>query len=282
MGNSFLKKVSLGSLLCLLVVAAGCCFNIGSCAMRAKYERTVRLSAPLSPGSGFAAQTHNGSITITGADVTDCNLTATITARAMTEEDAKKLAERTTIKLEPFGDKLTAKIDKPTFLMNQTVSVSLDVTAPNRNNLELTTHNGAIRITNITGRLNGTTHNGKVTAEQVSGTTELHTHNGSVICREISGDIQLKTHNGNVKVYYSEAAPSVCNISLITYNGGIDLATPSNFSGEVEASTHNGSINTDLPITVVGKIRKSKLTGTIGTGQGKLHLETHNGSIGIR
>ncbi len=277
-----LKKVSLGSLLCLLVVAAGCCFNIGSCAMRAKYERTVQLSAPLSPGSGFAAQTHNGSITITGADVTDCNLTATITARAMTEEDAKKLAERTTIKLEPFGNKLTAKIDKPTFLMNQSVSVSLDVTAPNRTDLELTTHNGAIRITNITGRLNGTTHNGKVTAEQVSGTTELNTHNGSVICREISGDTQLKTHNGNVKVYYSEAAPSVCNISLITYNGGIDLATPSNFSGEVEASTHNGSINTDLPITVVGKISKSKLTGTIGTGQGKLHLETHNGSIGIR
>jgi len=277
-----LKKVSLGSLLCFMVAIAGCCFNIGSCAMRAKYERTVQLSAPLSPGSSFAAQTHNGSITITGADVTDCNLTATITARAITEEDAKKSAERIKIKLEPWGDKLTAKIDKPTFRFNQSVSVSLDVTVPNNTDLELTTHNGAIIITNITGRLNGTTHNGKVTTEQVSGTTELHTHNGSVICREISGDTQLKTHNGNVKVYYSEAAPSVCNISLITYNGGIDLATPSNFSGEVEASTHNGSIKTDLPITVVGKISKSKLTGKIGTGQGKLHLETHNGSIGIR
>lgn len=282
MENGLLKKVSLGSLLCLLFVTAGCCFNIGSCAMRAKYERTVQLSSPLSPGSSFAAQTHNGSITITGADVTDCNLTATITARAITEEDAKKLAERIKIKLEPWGDKLTTKIDKPTFMFNQSVSVSLDVTVPNNTDLELTTHNGSIRITNITGRLNATTHNGKVTAEQISGTTELRTHNGSVICREISGDTQLKTHNGNVKVYYSEAAPSVCNISLITYNGGIDLTTPSNFSGEVEASTHNGSIRTDLPITVVGKVSKSKLTGTIGTGQGKLHLETHNGSIRIR
>ena len=282
MENGFVKKVSLGSLLCLLITAAGCCFNIGSCAMRAKYERTVQLSAPLSPGSGFAAQTHNGSITITGADVTDCNLTATIIARATTEEDAKKLAERTTIKLEPFGNKLTAKIDKPTFLMNQSVSVSLDVQVPNQTDLELTTHNGSIRITNITGRLNGTTHNGKVTAEQISGTVELRTHNGSVICREVSGDTQLKTHNGNVKLYYSQAAPSVCNISLITYNGGIDLTTPSNFSGKVDASTHNGSIRTDLPITVVGKVSKSKLTGTIGAGRGKLHLETHNGSIRIK
>jgi len=282
MENGLLKKVSLGSLLCLLIVAAGCCFNIGSCAMRAKYERTVQLSAPLSPGSSFTAQTHNGSITIAGADVTDCNLTATITARAITEEDAKKLAERTTIKLEPWGDKLTAKIDKPTFLFNQSVSVSLEVTVPNNTGLELTTHNGRVEITNITGQLNATTHNGKVTAEQVSGTIELHTHNGSVICREVSGDTQLKSHNGNIKVYYSQAAPSVCDISLITYNGGIELTTPSNFSGEVEASTHNGSINTDLPITVKGKVSRRKLTGTIGTGQGKLHLETHNGSIRLR
>ncbi len=276
-----LKKVSRGSLLCLLVAAAGCSINMG-CLPQEKYQRTVQLSAPLSPGSSFAAQTHNGSITITGADVTDCNLTATIIARATTEEDAKKLAERTTIKLEPLGDKLTAKIDKPTFLMNQSVSVSLDVTLPNRTDLELTTHNGSIIITNITGRLNGTTHNGKVIAEQISGTAELRTHNGSVICREVSGDTQLKTHNGNVKLYYSQAAPSVCNISLITYNGSIDLTTPSNFSGKVDASTHNGSIRTDLPITVVGKVSKSKLTGTIGAGQGKLHLETHNGSIRIK
>jgi DUF4097 and DUF4098 domain-containing protein YvlB len=250
--------------------------------MRAKYERTVQLSAPLSPGSSFAAKTHNGSITIAGADVTDCNLTATITARAITEEDAKKLAERTTVKLEPFGDKLTAKIDKPTFLINKSVSVSLDVTVPNRTDLEFTTHNGRIEIANITGRLNGTTHNGKVTAEQVSGTTELHTHNGSVICQEISGDTQLKSHNGSMKVYYSDTAPSVCDISITTYNGGIELATPSNFAGEVEASTHNGSINTELPITVSGKFSKRRLTGTIGTGQGKLHLETHNGSIRLR
>ncbi len=282
MEKGLLKKVSLGSLLCLLIVVAGCCFNIGSCSMRAKYERTVQLSAPLSPGSSFAAQTHNGYITITGADVTDCNLTATIIGQAITEEDAKEVAEQTTIKLEPWGDKLTAKIDKPTYMINRSVTVNLEITVPNQTDLELTTHNGKIEITNITGRLNGTTHNGKVTAEQISGTTELHTHNGSVICREISGDTQLKTHNGSIKVYYSEAAPSVCNISLITYNGGIELATPSNFAGEVEASTHNGSINTDLPITVSGKLSKRRLTGKIGAGQGKLHLSTHNGSIKIQ
>ena len=108
------------------------------------------------------------------------------------------------------------------------------------------------------------------------------THNGSVIYRRISGDTQLKTHNGNIKVFYSEAAPLVCDISLITYNGGIELATLSNFSSEFNASTHNGSIRTDLPITIVGKVSKNNLSGNIGNDQGKLYMETHNGSIRIR
>jgi DUF4097 and DUF4098 domain-containing protein YvlB len=254
MEKALLKKLSLVSLLCLMITLAGCCINIGSCAMRAKYQRTVQLSAPLSPG----------------------------TARAKTEEDAKKLAEKTTVRLESFGEKLIVKIDKPTFLTNKSVNVSLDVQIPNESDLGLTTHNGSVEIRNITGRLNGTTHNGKITAEQVSGTTELHTHNGSVTCREISGDCRLKSHKGSVKVYYSKAAPSVCDISLITHNGGIELETPSDFSGEVDVSTSNGSVRTDLPITIVGKVSKRRLSGKIGTGRGKLHLETHNGSIRIK
>jgi DUF4097 and DUF4098 domain-containing protein YvlB len=282
MKSALLKKVLLVSLLCLLAVGACSCINIGGFGMQAKYERTVQLSSPMPAGSSFEAQTHNGSIKIAGADITECNLTATITGRAKTEEDAQKLAERTTVKLESFGGRLIAKIDKPTFLTNQSVSVSFDVQVPNESDLELTTYNGSVEIRNITGRLNGTTHNGKITAEQVSGTAELHTHNGSVICREISGDSRLKSHNGSIRIYYSEAAPSICDISIITYNGGIEIETPSDFSGEFNASTHNGSIRTDLPITIVGKISKSKLTGKIGNGQGKLHLETHNGSIRVQ
>lgn len=275
-------KASLSCLMCLVIISAGCSINIGSCAMQAKYERTMQLSAPLSPGSAFEAQTHNGSITINGADVADCNMTATIVTRAATDEEARELSDKVNVKLVPSGNRLTVKIDKPTNLINKSVSVSLDVELPNQTDLMLITHNGAVKISNINGRLDAKTHNGKVTADHVSGTTELETHNGSVTCREISGDAQLKTHNGGVKAYYSEAAPSVCDLSIVTHNGSIEFTAPPEFSAQVNASTHNGSVHTDLPITVTGKVSKSKLTGTIGSGEGKLHLETHNGSIRIR
>ena len=83
MKSALLKKVLLVSLLCLLTVGAGSCINIGGFGMQARYERVVQLSSPMLAGSSFEAQTHNGSIDVTGADITVCNLTATITGRAI-------------------------------------------------------------------------------------------------------------------------------------------------------------------------------------------------------
>ena len=276
-----IMKISLGCILCLFVLLTGCCINLG-CNMLGKYERTVELSAALSPGSTFDAQTHNGSITIHGADVAECRLTATIVTRARTDEEAQELSDQVEVTLVPSSGRLTAKIDQPKNLINKSVSVSYDIQLPNQTSLELLTHNGAVRIVDITGQIDATTHNGKTTAEKVAGTTMLKTHNGDVSCREISGDAKLNTHNGGVEVVYSEAAPSVCDVSIITHNGGIGFTAPPAFSARVDASTHNGSVHTDLPITVTGKVSKSNLTGTIGTGEGNLHLETYNGSIKIR
>jgi len=281
MKSHYLAKASLVCLLCGTMLLAGC-FNIGCCSMQAKYERTVQLSAPLSPESTFEAQTHNGSIKINGADVTECSLTATIETRAATDEEALELSDKVNVTLVPSGNRLTVKIDKPTNLINKSVSVSLDVEVPNQSDLDLLTHNGAVEISDITGRLDATTNNGKVACERISGTTTLETHNGSVTCNEISGSTKLKSHNGSIKAFYTGTAPSVCDISMITHNGGIELKTPPSLSAKIDVSTHNGSINTDLPITVSGKISKSELKGTIGAGEGQLHLETYNGSIRIR
>jgi hypothetical protein len=282
MNRGCLTKISLVCVLCLLIVSASCCINVGGWALNAKYERTVRLSAPLKSGSTLAAQTHNGAITIAGADVTDCNLIAKITAHALTDEDAQEVAEQTKITLVPSGNKLTVKIEKPVLMTNRSVSVEFNAIVPNKTSLELNTHNGGVKITDISGDIDAATHNGGVNAMKVEGSIKLETHNGGVTCKDISGDVKLRTHNGGIKINYSETAKPACDVSVVTHNGGVEFVAPPNFSAAVDVSTHNGSIKTDIPITVTGKVSKGKLTGTIGTGKGKLHLETHNGSIRIK
>lgn len=280
MRKEHLVIILLVSLLCLLIPVTGCYINCGRCFL-VKHERTVTLSAPLAKGSLFNAKTHNGYITIIGSDVADCNMTATIIAKAISEEDAQKLAEEVKVTLEPLGNELIAKIEKPQCHRNCSVRVNINATVPNRTNLQLITHNGSLKLSNITGQITGTTHNGKVIVEKISGTTFLQTHNGGIYAKDIAGDVKLRTHNGKVKAYFSQSAPPDSDISMKTHNGGIYLDAPENFSAKVDVSTHNGSIHTDLPITILGKVTKRRLTGTIGTGQGKLHLKTHNGSIKI-
>jgi DUF4097 and DUF4098 domain-containing protein YvlB len=299
MKNDYSRKVPGSYIIYFLIIAAGC-FYMEGCIPMAKYEKTVNLSEPMTPDSLFEAKTHNGYLNIIGADVTECSVTAIITARATTEEKAQKLAEKVEVKLVQSGNGLAVKIEKPKLIPYQNISVSLDVKVPNQTNTELITHNGALKIKNLNGRLDGTTHNGQFTAENISGqsklkahngkilckgasdNTQLQTHNGSIICEEVSGDINLRTHNGSAKAFYSTAAPPVCNISIVSHNGGVSLTAPPNLSAKIDVSTHNGSIKTDLPVTIIGKLSKRKLTGTIGTGQGRLYLETHNGSITIK
>ncbi|MHC4638232.1 MAG: DUF4097 family beta strand repeat-containing protein [Planctomycetota bacterium] len=282
MRKEYALKVFLVCLLSLMVFLPSCAIQFGWGAPRAKHERIVALSAPMQAGSELSARTHNGSIKAIGVDVADCNVTATIIGRANSDEEALRIAEQTEVKLKPDGNGLIVKIEKPATKANQSVSVSFDITLPDQADLEFVTHNGQVKIENITGLIDAVTHNGRVTAKHLTGTTLLKTHNGRIDCKEVSGDTKLKTHNGKINAVYSQNAEPVCNAELITHNGGINFTAPPDISAVARISTHNGSINTDLPITVKGKLSKRSISGTIGTGQGNLHLETHNGSIRIK
>jgi len=262
MKNFPLTKASLGCLLCSLIAIAGCCINIG-CWPRAKYEKTEQLSAPLAAGQTLDVQTNVGSITVTGADVSTCDVTATITAKAGTTEKARKLAEETRIKLEPAGDKLKVKVEKPPMADKDAICVSFDITVPKQTALDLKTNVGELNVENTTGSI------------------EAATNVGTVTCREIAGRIHLTTNVGEVKAVYAKDAPAACNASLSTSVGEIDFAGPDNLSAEFHVSANIGSIETRLPLTVTGKIHKS-LDGTIGAGEGKIVLRTNVGSIKIR
>ena len=282
------------------VLIAVSCLGMDGCVPKAKYEMTVQLSEPMESGGQFATKTHNGEIKVTVAETEKCDITAKITARANTEENAKKLAEQVKIRFEQTGNKLTAKVIKPKIIDNRYIGVGFDIMLPKQTSLELVTHNGAVNINQIDGNIearthNGavhadgvkgsvvlTTHNGEIRCDGVLGDVKLITHNGGISCKGVTGNVELSTHNGGAKLTYSDDASPAVNASLTTHNGGLEFIAPKEFSGKVEASTHNGSIHTDIPIKLVGKISKKNLVGYIGSGEGKLYLKTYNGSINIK
>ena len=260
--------------LCLLFIVTGCDFQIGNWG-RAKYERTVQKQIPLDSGSTVVARTSSGSITVTGADVTDCSVVAEIRVRALTEEEARETAEQVEIILEQVGNTLTVKAEKPlTKKLKRSVSISYDITVPKQTNVECSSSYGPVKLSNILGSAKGKSSSGSISAEDIQGSVHLDTSFGSVTCVNVSGD--------NIKVKSSSGAITAENIrgsaDLDTSYGSITCEDIS--EGDLKLRTNSGKIklmkascgNFDLH-TSYGSIRAEELTGKF--------LKLHSGSGGI-
>jgi hypothetical protein len=257
-----LIKCVISLLLCSLLIyvpAAGCCENDN----KEKYEKTERLSAPLASGQTLELQNKVGDITVIGADVKECEVIAKITAKAKTEEIAKKLVEAVQIKLEPSDDKLNIKIEQPADKSNKSVNIDFNITVPRQTALQLTTNVGEIEITSITKPI------------------KAKTNVGDISCKEITDKTNIDTDVGEVEVLYSKSATGACNANIETNIGEIDFTTPPNLSAKVNFSTNIGLIETGLPLEIKGMLGK-KSNGTIGKGEGQITLKTNIGSIEIK
>jgi hypothetical protein len=257
-----IKKSSLVCLLCVLTFTACSCINIGDLA-KFNYEKTEKLNSPLTPGSTLVLENDVGSIVIDGLDVSDCKVDATVKAKAPTEEEAQQLVEQTKIELEPNGNILTVKITRPPKKKHCSISIDFIIAIPKQTALQISSDVGAIRISKITE------------------TIKVRTDVGEISCKEISGDVDLQSDVGKINVVYSKAAPAVCNATISTDVGSVDLTVPPECSATVQANTDVGSISTDMPMTIKGTVGKN-LRGTMGSGEGKINLKTDVGAIKIR
>jgi len=297
--------VSLAFLLGLILFLASSCVYVhgcdGSWERLVKYERQVKLTAPLAPGSSLSARTNDGSIRIEGVPTEECRLTATIVARGTTQERAQELAEQIEVRLEPSAEGLVVVIEKPETLRNARYGVSLEGTVPTRTSLTLVTSDGSIHLANIEGSVDVRTSDGSIRAEGIRGDTKLKTSDGSIDCsRTEAGTLDLhtsdggircegicvsrlncRTSDGSIHIECAADTPKAMEASVTTSDGSITFATPPGLSAVIDASVSDGSIHTSLPLTVQGKVGKS-LVGTVGAGEGRITLRTHDGSITIR
>ena len=248
----------------MLVFILGVSLSAAGCDVNEKFRKTVTLSKPMEPGKLFEAGTHNGSIRANGNEIDGCEVTATITGRGPTVQDAEKVTDQIQIKLEYSGDRLVAVVDKPEWLEQRYFSIDYKIQLPATTSLDFSTHNGSIRVGKILGAMS------------------LSTHNGGINCYAVAGKVHAQTHNGSVKIQFDREALSSLNTRISTHNGSIEVTTPGELSAELNASTHNGSIEVLQPVTVTGRVDKTNFRGKMGTGDGLLHLRTHNGGITVR
>jgi hypothetical protein len=260
----------------------GCCVCCNWQGQR-HYEKAENLSAPMAGIEQLQVDTSFGEVVITGADTAECNVSAKIKGGAPTADEAKQLVEQTKITLQPQGNTLVIKIDKPFLKNNRWIGVDFNITVPVKTAINCKTSYGKIKLDNITSDISAHTSFGEIDAGNITGKIQLNTSYGKIDCSAVTtGDLAAKTSFGGAKVAFSDACPPDMKAKIETSYGQIDTKIPFGFAGQVIAETSFGSIRSDLPITVKGELGKSHIRGKIGEGSGMLDLKTSFGSIKIK
>ncbi len=253
------------------------CSNNRYCEMR---EQTVS-----STGRFSVEDLHNGSVTVRGSNRTDVLVRMRVESDAHSDAEAKDLFTR--IHTHPAPGRFTVDGPTSTWFFETSWSVSVEVLVPNKTDAVLTTHNGAIRVSDINGRVQADSHNGAIRLENVTGDVRFESHNGGVTLMRVGGGVDGSSHNGGVEVELTGSGSSGRRVQIESHNGAVNLSVPSSYSAHVITDSRNGRLSSDFPITARGRIARDGNDATrefdLGSGgSASIRIATRNGGIRLR
>lgn len=201
----------------------------------------------------------NGGVSIKGWNRGDVLVRMKISANARDEAAARAIVGQVRVNLG--AGRIAA--DGPTVEGDGGWSVTYEIFTPHQSNIEATTHNGGVHISDIAGNL------------------RFSAVNGGIHLNRIGGKVEGKTTNGGVHIELAGERWQGEGLEVSTTNGGVHLSLPANYSARLDTSTVNGGLQSDYPLTVSGKIGK-QLSATLGSGGATLRVTTTNGGVKIR
>lgn len=249
----------------LLVPLAGslaaCDMSLGNLTGRATDEWT--RTYPLSAGGEVRIANTNGRIEVEAVGGNSVEVRAERIARAATDEGARELLPRITIREEISPDRVSLETERMSGIMiGANFEVRYHVRAPKTAAIDVSNTNGAVLITGVAGRVSARTTNGGVTTKDLSGSVDARTTNGSV--------------NVDLAAVKSE------RIALRTTNGSVTLHVPDDAKADVIATWTNGGFNvSDVKMEVSERSRR-RFEGRINGGGAPIELQTTNGGIRLR
>lgn len=146
--------------------------------------------------------------------------------------------------------------------------------------VKIDTSGGGIEVIGGGGTLNGDTSGGSVTVKNFNGPARVETSGGSITLENVIGRIEGSTSGGSISARFPGTLPD--DVNLETSGGSVTVRLAENSAFTLDASTSAGSVSSDLPVTIVGKIERSRLSGAVNGGGKTLHLRSSGGGIHIR
>jgi len=201
----------------------------------------------------------NGGIRVEGWDRNEVLLRARVSARARSDAAARELVSL----VEVVTERSPIRARGPRTARREWWSVSYELFVPRRSNLDLSTQNGGIHITEVLGQI------------------RFHSTNGGVALTRLGGNVRGSATNGGLVIELGGNAWEGEGMDVETANGGVRISVPPNYSARLETGTTNGGMQVDFPITVQGRFNR-RITTDLGSGGKTIRAVTTNGGVVVR
>ncbi|MGH7529166.1 MAG: DUF4097 family beta strand repeat-containing protein [Gemmatimonadales bacterium] len=145
--------------------------------------------------------------------------------------------------------------------------------------VDLETGSGNISASSVRAqRLDLETGSGNIRISTVEATQlDVETGSGDIAASDAKGDqVAFETGSGNIEV--TLLAP-FRSLDIETGSGNVTLRVPPTIGAEVDLETGSGDIDLGGMTIQVRRIERQHVTGTIGSGGGRLSIETGSGNV---
>jgi hypothetical protein len=255
------RRFPLAALALPLALAAAGCVGMGPLLGKATEDWTKTY--PLAAGGEVRIDNTNGKVEIEGVDGSTVEVRAEKTAHATTDEAARQLLPRISIKEDVTPGRVSISTERMSGVMiGARFEVVYHVKAPK----------AAV--------INAMTTNGAVTLKGLSGQVAARTTNGGVTGSDLTGGVEARTTNGQVSIDLASLGKD--KISLGTTNGGLTLTLSETAKADLSATCTNGGISVSgLKLETTEESRRH-IEGRLNGGGTPIELRTTNGGIRVR
>jgi len=262
---------------------------------RAEGQEELVLSRP--PGGTLRVENANGKTVVLGEDRADVHVAVAKSARAESEDAARRLVERIRVTVNEAGGGLDLEVDAPK-RWNRHGSANLEIRVPRDLHAQLHSSNGSVSVEGLRASVLGRSSNGSVCVRDVTGDVDVQTSNGKIACARICGRLSARssnrkieigehrgsvdamTSNGLIHAQVDELGPE--GLLLATSNGRIVVELPEKVDADVDMRVDNGVIRNHRDLETAGGERTGRVRGRLGRGGTPIRLRTSNGSISFR
>jgi len=254
---------------CDIRVNEGGAVSLGVSRGRASDEWT--RSYTVAKGGRFEVANENGAIEVRGTTGPQVTVKAYREVSDRSDDEARTRLSKLQMREDVAPDRVQVRAetgDVGSFGFNRGITIRYEVEVPAGLTVAFKTQNGAVRVTDVDGRITAGTTNGTVTGRGVSGAVQASTVNGSVQMdlADVSGDVRLNTVNGSIR-----------------------LELPTTVDADLEALTVNGGVSVDdrLGLANVSGNRSgfgptTNISGRLNKGAGAhVSLQTTNGGVRV-